>query len=86
MDQATYLAALEKELDGYTRRGLTARADAVRAEIARLGGSPGATPREVVLSEAGSAAPKPTTRTRKPAEPTKKAPAPKTPKRTRGGS
>ncbi len=86
MDQATYLAALEKELDGYIRRGLTARADAVRAEIARLGCSSGDTPQEVVPPESGSAAPKPTTRTRKPVEPSKKTPAPESAKTRKRGS
>ena len=87
MDKDALIAALERELDGYIRRGLTARADAVRTELARLGCSPGATPREVVPSEPGSTPPqKATRRAQKPAPASNKPSAPKTPKRTRGGS
>jgi hypothetical protein len=85
MDTETYISALETELAGYVRRGLTVKADGVRAELARLGRSPGDTPREVVPTESGSTAPKPATRARKPAETPKKPTAPKTPKTRRGG-
>ena len=87
MDKNALIAALEAELAGYLRRGLGSRADAVRAELVRLGRSNGATPAEVVPSEPdGTPPPKPATRTRKPAEATKKAAAPKTPKRPKGGA
>ena len=87
MDHDALIAALETELAGYIRRGLGDRADAVRAELARLGRSPGATPREAVPSEpGGTPAKKSATRARKPAEATKKPAASKTPKRPKGGS
>lgn len=87
MDQETLIAALERELDGYVRRGLTVKADAVREELARLGCSPGDTPREVVPSEPGGTPPaKPARRATKPAPASKKPTAPKTPKKPRGGS
>jgi hypothetical protein len=52
MDKDTLIAALRRELDGYIRRGLHERADAVRQELTRLGCSDGVTPREVVPSGA----------------------------------
>jgi len=58
MDTAALIAALEKELAGYLRRGLTERAAAVRQEIVRHGGSPGATPRETVPAVPDTPAPK----------------------------
>lgn len=85
MDNDALIAALKRELAGYIRRGLDTRADAVRAELARLGCPPGATPSGEVPAEPGST-PKPTTRVRKPVEATKKLTAAKTPKRPKGGS
>jgi hypothetical protein len=85
METTALIAALETELAGYVRRGLGARADAVRAELARLGRSPGDTPREVVPTESGSTSTKkPATRSRKPAEAPKEPEAPKVPKPRKG--
>lgn len=36
-NRAVEIAALRRELAGYEQRGLDARADAVRAQLARLG-------------------------------------------------
>lgn len=62
MELDTLIAALRRELDGYNRRGMTERADAVRQELSRLGCSDGVKPREVVPSEADEppAPPRPT--------------------------
>lgn len=79
MNVDALIAAYEHELKGYRRRGLTERAALVEAELRRLGHSPGATPREDVLTESASTttttpdAPEPTQETRD------KAPAPKRP-------
>lgn len=79
MNVDALIAAYEHELKGYRRRGLTERAALVEAELRRLGHSPGATPREDVLTESAGTttttpdAPEPTQETRD------KAPAPKRP-------
>lgn len=73
------IAAYEKELDGYIRRGLKDRAKLVELELRRLGHSPGATPREDVLAEPMST---PTVAPDAPQEaekPAKATPAPKRP-------
>ena len=73
------IAAYERELAGYRRRGLTDRAKLVEAELRRLGHSPGATPREDVLAEPAST---PTTAPDAPGEPEttlEERPAPKRP-------
>jgi pentatricopeptide repeat protein len=59
MDLDTLTAALRRELDGYIRRGMTERAEAVRQELIRLGCSDGVTPREVVPPEADGPPPAP---------------------------
>jgi hypothetical protein len=71
MDLETLIAALCRELDGYIRRGMTQRAEAVRQELIRLGCSDGVTPREVVPPEADGPPPPPrkTPTKRKPAKP-----------------
>lgn len=79
MNTEALIEALRRELDGYVRRGMATRADAVRQELIRLGCLPGDTPSEVVPSESESTPQKATTRIRKPAEPTKPAEAPSTP-------
>lgn len=84
MDNAL-IAALEKELAGYIRRGLGARADAVRNELARLGRSDGDTPAEVVPSEAGGTQTA-TRDAKKPIRAPKTADGAKPPKRPKGGS
>lgn len=82
MNNQTLIDALERELAGYIRRGLTARADAVRHELHRLGSSKDVTVSEVVPPEPVGT-PKPTTRAKKAPEPTKQPEAPKTPARRR---
>jgi pentatricopeptide repeat protein len=72
-------AALQRELDGYMRRGMHTRAEAVRTELIRLGCSPGVTPDEVVPSEPDSTPTTPAKRSRKPATAIEEPPAPKTP-------
>lgn len=80
MNTDALIDALRRELEGYVRRGMKARADAVRQELIRLGCSPGDTPRGVVPSEPGDTPQKPTTRARKPVEPPEATEAPKAPK------
>lgn len=70
MNTEALIEALRRELDGYVRRGMKERAEAVRQELVRLGCSPGDTPSEVVPSESDST-PKP--ETSKPATPRKRA-------------
>jgi hypothetical protein len=86
MTNDALIEALRRELDGYIRRGLKQRAQAVKEELARLGFSAGATPSEVVQSEPDGTptiAPK---RTRKPVQAPEPAPATKTPpKKKRAG-
>ena len=79
MDIDALIAAYEKELAGYRRRGLADRAKLVEEELRRLGRSPGATPREDVRPEPAST---PTTAPDAPGEPEKASktrPAPKRP-------
>lgn len=54
MNHDALIAAYEAELHGYIRRGLQDRAKLVEEELRRLGHSPGATPREDVLTEPAS--------------------------------
>ena len=79
MNTDALIAAYLPELEGYRRRGLSDRARLVEAELRRLGHSPGATPREDVLTEpAGTHTPTPDAP--EPAQETRdKAPAPKRP-------
>lgn len=79
MNKDALIHALEQELAGYIRRGLTERAKAVEQELRRLGFSQVVTSSEVVQSEPDSTPQKPATRVRKPAETPKESPAPKTP-------
>ncbi len=54
MNLETIIEALEKELAGYARRGLAARAKQVETELRRLGWSPDSTPSDNVPSESAS--------------------------------
>lgn len=74
--------ALERELAGYIRRGLTDRADQVRAELRRLGSSERDTT-EVVPPESANPPQKPATRVTKAPDASKEAEAPKTPAKRR---
>ena len=79
MNVDAHIAALLKELEGYRLRGLPDRARLVETELRRLGHSPGATPREDVLTESAGT---PTTSPDAPERPETgdaKAPAPKRP-------
>lgn len=81
------IAALERELAGYLRRGLDDRAEQVREELRRLGGLVDATTAAGTVP-VGSAEPssnKPATRVRKPVEPSNEPEAPKTAKPARKG-
>jgi hypothetical protein len=82
MDQAQIIAALEAELAGYIRRGLTDRADQVRHALRRLGGST-STSAETVPTEPASTPTKPARASRKPVEASEEAEAPKTAKTAR---
>lgn len=79
MNTDALIAALRAELAGYLRRGLPERAKAVEQELARLGLGSSVTADPVVQVEPGGTPQKAATRARKPVEPSKKAPAPKTP-------
>jgi hypothetical protein len=79
MTNDALIEALRRELDGYIRRGLKQRAQAVKEELARLGFSAGATPSEVVQSEPDGTPTVPAKRTRKPVQPPEPPPATKTP-------
>lgn len=68
MNHDAIIAALEHELAGYIRRGLKERAKLVEQELARLGRSTGATPREIVPAEPDGTPTTPATRARKPVE------------------
>lgn len=82
MNLEPLIEALEKELAGYVRRGLAARAKQVETELRRLGWSPGATPSDFVPSEPTSTpAEKPAKPARKPAKAAEPEPAPKAPRR-----
>ena len=81
MNKETLIRALETELTGYIRRGLTDRANLVRQELIRLG-CPMDTPSAVdVPSESDSTSTKPTTRVRKAPEPPKPEPVTKAPEK-----
>jgi hypothetical protein len=83
MNKETLIRALETELSGYIRRGLTERANLVRQELIRLG-RPMDIPFTVdVPSESDSTSTKPATRVRKAPEPTKPEPKAKTPEKKR---
>lgn len=81
MNTQSLIDALERELAGYIRRGLTARAEAVRHELRRLGSSVDE-PQDVaeVVPPESSSTPK---RTKRASEPPKTPEAPKTPSRRR---
>lgn len=81
MDQAQ-IAALEQELAGYIRRGLHDRAEQVRQEVRRLGGSV-TTSAETVPTESVGTTRKPSKASESPVEATKEAEAPKTAKPAR---
>lgn len=57
MNTEALIEALRRELDGYIRRGMAARAESVRQELIRLGCSPGDTPSEVVPVESDGTPP-----------------------------
>lgn len=81
MNKETLTRALETELNGYIRRGLTERANLVRQELIRLG-RPMDTPSAVdVPSEPDSTPTKPATRARKAPEPPKPEPVAKAPEK-----
>jgi hypothetical protein len=81
MNTETLIRALETELTGYIRRGLTERANLVRQELIRLG-CPMDTPSAVdVPSESDSTPTKPATRVRKAPEPSKPEPVAKAPEK-----
>lgn len=83
MNTDSLIEALERELAGYIRRGLDQRAESVRAELRRLGRSPGATPREDVPVEPAET---PATRVRKPVERVSDAKGTKTPAKPKRGA
>ncbi len=85
MDRDRLIAALEQELAGYLRPGLPDRADQVREELRRLGGSV-PTIDETVPTEAASTPEEPATRARKPQERVRDAEGIKTPKKPKRGS
>lgn len=85
MDRDRLIAALEQELAGYLRRGLPDRADQVREELRRLGGSV-PTIAETVPTEPASTPQKLTTSVRKPVERVKDAEGIKTPKKPKRSS
>lgn len=62
------IKALEQELAGYLRRGLSDRADQVRQELALLGGSDATIAETVPVEEGGTTPEKPVRRARKPVE------------------
>lgn len=81
--QTALIEALERELHGYVRRGLSDRAGQVRQELLRLGSSV-ATIAETVPAEPESThAPDPASDAEKPATASKKATATKTPAKPR---
>lgn len=83
MNTETLIRALETELSGYIRRGLTERANLVRQELIRLG-RPMDIPSAVdVPFESDSTLTKPVTRVRKAPEPPKPEPVAKTPEKKR---
>ena len=75
MNTDTLIRALETELNGYIRRGLTERANLVRQELIRLGRPMDIPPAVDVPSESDSTPTKPATRARKPVERVADAPA-----------
>ena len=79
MNVDALIAAYKHELEGYRRRGLSDRVALVEAELRRLGHSPGATPREDVLTEPVSTPTTPPDAPEPTQEPRDKAPAPKRP-------
>jgi hypothetical protein len=82
MNLAPIIEALEKELAGYARRGLAARAKQVETELRRLGWSPGVTPSDDVPTESASTPhEKPAKPARKLAKAVEPEPAPKAPRR-----
>lgn len=85
MNHQSLIDALERELAGYIRRGLTARAEAVRQELRRLGSSVDEpqTASEVVPPESSSTSTTMPRRTKKPSEAPKTSEASKTPSRRR---
>lgn len=85
MNHEALIAALETELAGYIRRGLSQRADLVRHELSRLGSSAGATPPEVVPAEPAGTPEEPATRVRKPVERVSDAKGTKTPAKAQKG-
>lgn len=78
MTNDALIAALEKELAGYIRRGLADRAALVRKELDRLGCPTESPSIEVVPVEPVGTSQKPARRATKPAEASKKAAQPKT--------
>jgi len=82
MNTEALIEALRRELDGYVRRGMAARAESVRQELVRLGCSPGDTPSEVVPVESDGTPPP---RKAKPKPPVDNTPPPSS-KRKRANS
>ena len=82
MNTETLIRALETELSGYIRRGLTERANLVRQELIRLGCPMDIIPPVVdVPSESDSTPTTPPTRVRKAPEPPKPEPVAKAPEK-----
>lgn len=79
----TLIAALEQELAGYVRRGLSDRADQVRQELLRLGSSVATIAETVPAEPEGIPSPEAATDAERPAAKRKPAPAPKTPEKSR---
>ena len=81
MNTETLIRALETELSGYIRRGLTERAHLVRQELIRLGCPMDSSPVADVPSESDSTPTTPPTRVRKAPEPPKPEPVAKAPEK-----
>jgi hypothetical protein len=79
MNNEAHLQALETELAGYIRRGLTDRARQVQQELLRLGRPTVTLPAVDVPSESGSTPTTPATSVQKPPTASKTKPETKTP-------
>ena len=81
MNNEALIQALEEELTGYIRRGLTDRARQVQQELLRLGRPTVTFPAEVVPSKSESTTTPPATSVHKPPSASKTKPETKTPSR-----
>ena len=79
MNNDAQIAALQHELNGYIRRGMTDCAKGVQEVLTRLGCSTATPPPEIVPSESGGTPTTATADVQKPAEQSKPVQAPKTP-------